>query len=244
MKKLRRECPWDRKQTADSLRQYLLEETYETIESIDERNWEELKKELGDLLLQIVFQAEIAEENKLFSMSDVIKHINEKLIRRHPHVFGEVKVRNAEEVKDNWEKIKIHQENRKSVLEGVPKKLCGLLRAQRLQEKAAQVGFDWENTEGIVTKIREEISEMEAAIKTGQMEEVEDEFGDLLFSLVNLARFLNLNAEDALRKTMNKFISRFQFIEKKLAERDKSVHQTSMEEMNELWEESKNENGK
>ncbi len=239
MKRLRKECPWDRTQTPHSLCQYILEEAYETVEAIDNRDWHELQKELGDLMLQIVFQAEIAEENKLFTLYDVIKAINEKLVRRHPHVFGETKVKNADEVKEKWEFIKVHDENRKSLLEGVPKNLSGLLRAQRLQDKAAKVGFDWDDIKGIIRKICEEISEMEIAIKQKKIEEIESEIGDLLFSIVNLARFQNINAENALRNTINKFISRFQYIEKKLAERNRSLYQSSLEEMDKLWEESK-----
>ncbi len=241
MHRLRKECPWDRKQTPQSLRQYILEEAYETVEAIDEQNWEELKKELGDLTLQIVFQAEIAEERNLFDMAEVLHLINEKLIRRHPHVFGEVKVNNAEQVKENWEQIKLEQENRTSLLEGVPKNLSALLRAQRLQDKAAQVGFDWENVSGVLDKISEEISELKQAIAANQTEEIEDELGDLLFSLVNLARFQKINAEDALRKTINKFIARFQYIENQLRKKNRSVYEASLEEMDRLWEKSKNE---
>ncbi len=239
MHRLRKECPWDRKQTPESLRQYILEEAYETVEAIDEQNWEELKKELGDLMLQIVFQAEIAEERQLFDIAGVLHHINEKLIRRHPHVFGEVKVDSAEEVKENWEQIKLEQEDRTSLLEGVPKNLSALLRAQRLQDKAAQVGFDWENVSGVLDKISEEIQELKQALTTNQAEEIENELGDLLFSLVNLARFKKINAEDALRKTINKFVARFQYIESQLRKTNRSVYEASLEEMDRLWEKSK-----
>ncbi len=244
MHRLRKECPWDRKQTPESLRQYILEEAYETVEAIDLSNWEELKKELGDLLLQIVFQAEIGEEQNRFNLEEVIKTINEKLIRRHPHVFGNIQVKNAEEVKDNWEQIKYNQENRSSVLEGVPKNLSGLLRAQRIQDKAAQVGFDWEKVEGVLDKIKEEISELELSIKEKKLEEIENEIGDLIFSIVNLARFQKINAENALRKTINKFIIRFQYIEKKLAQKNKSIYNSSLQEMDKLWEESKKQTNK
>ncbi len=240
MKRLRKECPWDLKQTPQSLRQYILEEAYETVEAIDNENWEELKKELGDLLLQIVFQAEIAEEKSRFTLKNVIASINQKLIRRHPHVFGEIKVKDEDEVKNNWEQIKFEQERRDSVLAGIPLQLSGLLRAQRIQEKAAQVGFDWNNVNGIFTKLREEISELEQAIQEKNPEEIENELGDLIFTLVNLARFQKINAEDSLRKTINKFISRFQYIERKLAEKNKSIYHSSLEEMDRLWEESKN----
>ena len=239
MARLRKECPWDKKQTPQSLRQYILEEAYETIESIDDENWDELKKELGDLLLQIIFQAEIAVEENRFTLEEVIRNINEKLIRRHPHVFGDVKVNNAEEVKENWEQIKIHKENRTSLLEGVPRNLSGLLRAQRLRDKAAQVGFDWPEITGVFDKIKEEVEELEESLKERNREAVEFELGDLLFTLVNFARFQDINAEDALRKSINKFVSRFQYIEKRLKDLNKTIYNSSLEEMDALWEESK-----
>jgi MazG family protein len=170
----------------------------------------------------------------------VIRHINEKLIRRHPHVFGDVKVNNAEEVKENWEQIKIHKENRSSLLEGVPRNLSGLLRAQRLQDKAAQVGFDWPEVNGVFDKIKEEISELEQAMKEKNQEAIEFELGDFFFSLVNFSRFQNISAEDALRKSIDKFTSRFQYVERRLKELNKSVYDSSLEEMDTLWEESKN----
>ncbi len=240
MHRLRKECPWDRKQTPQSLRQYILEEAYETVEAIDNENWDELRKELGDLLLQIVFQAEIAQEKATFRLEDIIRDLNEKLVRRHPHVFGDVSATDAEQVKENWEQIKISEENRQSVLEGIPRNLSGLLRAQRIQDKAAQVGFDWPEVTGVLDKIREEISELEAVLLQNNPEEIENELGDLLFSVINLARFKQLSAEDALRKTINKFIVRFQYVEKKLAEKNKSIYQSSLEEMDQLWDESKN----
>lgn len=242
MSRLRRECPWDKKQTPQSLRQYILEEAYETVEAIDEENWEELKKELGDLALQIVFQAEIARENGRFTLEEVLNGINEKLIRRHPHVFGDVTVQNAEEVKENWEQIKYQQENRSSVLDGIPKNLSGLLRAQRLQDKAAQVGFDWENVSGILEKIKEEARELEEAGRQGERDAMEAEIGDLMFSLVNLCRHYNISAEDALRRTNNKFIARFHYIESRLREKGKSVYESDLEEMDQLWNDSKKEN--
>jgi MazG family protein len=241
MQRLRKECPWDNAQTPETLRQYILEEAYETIEAIDNKDWQELKKELGDLLLQIVFQAEIAEEENRFTLKDVIQHINEKLIERHPHVFGEVKVNSAEEVKDNWERIKVQKENRQTIFEGVPKAMSALLLAQRIQDKASQVGFDWDDSKGVLKKISEEISELETGMKNQNSEEIEGEMGDLIFSLVNLCRFQKINAEDALRKTAEKFIARFQYIERKLGEKQRSVHQSSLEEMDKLWEEAKEE---
>lgn len=239
MKRLRKECPWDRDQTPESLRQYIMEEAYETIEAIDNKNWEELKKELGDLLLQIVFQAEIAEEEARFTLENIIHHINEKLIERHPHVFGEVKIKDADEVKDNWEQIKAEKENRKSILEGLPKIMSALLLAQRVQDKASQVGFDWEDPKGVLKKISEEIKELETGMQHQNTSEIEKEIGDLIFSIVNLCRFYKINAEDALRQTTSKFIKRFQYIEKKLSEQNSSVQNATLDEMDKLWEESK-----
>ncbi len=239
MKRLRKECPWDRKQTPESLRQYVLEEAYEVVEAIDQQDWEELKKELGDLLLQIVFQAEIAQEENRFTLEEVIRGINEKLIRRHPHVFGNVQVKDAQEVKENWEQIKVEQENRESLLEGVPRHLSALLRAQRLQDKAAQVGFDWEDVQGVLEKIKEEIQELEHSLQQKKQAEIEEELGDLLFSLVNLARFQGVNAEDALRGTIRKFEDRFRYIERELSRQNKTVYDSSLSEMDRLWEEAK-----
>lgn len=236
MKRLRKECPWDREQTPESLRQYILEEAYETIEAIDAQDWKELKKELGDLLLQVVFQAEIAEEEGRFTLPEVIEHINNKLIQRHPHVFGDVKVKDAQEVKNNWEQIKVKSEQRKSILQGVPRNFSALLRAQRIQDKASQVGFDWENPGQVLEKIREEVEELQ---QSSAPEAIEEEIGDLLFSLVNLSRFYKVSAEDALRKTTNKFISRFEYIEQKLEERQQDIHQVTLQEMDRLWEEAK-----
>jgi MazG family protein len=241
MHKLRKECPWDKKQTAHSLRQYILEEAYETVESIDNEDWDELKKELGDMLLQIVFQAEIATEKNLFSLEEIIEKINEKLIRRHPHVFGNVSVTDEKDVKNNWEQIKINEENRQSVLDGIPRHLSALLRAQRLQDKAANVGFDWPVVEGVIDKIKEELQELEKAIVEENPEELENELGDMLFTLVNLARYHHISAEDCLRATINKFIARFQYIERKLKENHKSIYHSSLEEMDKLWEESKSQ---
>lgn len=242
MRRLRRECPWDNGQTPETLRQYIMEEAYETIEAIDNKNWPELRKELGDLLLQIVFQAEIAEEKNRFTLGDVIEHINKKLIERHPHVFGEVKVNSAEEVKENWERIKVEKENRQTIFEGLPKIMSALLSSQRVQDKASQVGFDWEDPTGVLKKIGEEISELETGIKNQNPEEIEAEIGDLIFSLVNLCRFHHISAEDALRQTTRKFIARFQYIENKLSEQNRSVHQSSLDEMDKLWDEAKEKN--
>ncbi|RMF60361.1 MAG: nucleoside triphosphate pyrophosphohydrolase [Calditrichaeota bacterium] len=241
MQRLRKECPWDREQTPQSLRQYILEEAYETVEAIDKNDWDELRKELGDLLLQIVFQAEIAEEENRFTLEDVIRHINEKMIVRHPHVFGDVKVENAEQVKENWEQIKQRSENKKSVLDGVPLQLSALLRAQRLQDKASHVGFDWDKPSEVLEKIKEEIEELE---NSQSQEEREEEIGDLLFSLVNLCRFYHISAEDALRKTIAKFISRFQYIERELRKQRRSFDSVTLKEMDQLWEEAKDNHNK
>lgn len=236
MSRLRKECPWDRKQTPETLRQYILEEAYETVETIDSGNWDELRRELGDLLLQIVFQAEIAQENDRFTLAEVIAGISDKLVERHPHVFGDVSVEDADEVADNWEQIKLKSEKRKSILQGVPKNFSALLRAQRIQDKASQVGFDWDNPEDVIGKVKEEIDEVQ---ESDTPEALEMELGDVLFSIVNYCRFRNINAEDALRKTTNKFITRFQYIEQKLAEENQSVRDADLDTMEALWEQAK-----
>lgn len=238
VKKLRVECPWDKKQTMDTLKSATLEETYEVIESIDEKNYEELKKELGDLLLHVLFYSSIAEDEKLFTINDVISSITEKLIRRHPHVFGDTKVNGSEEVKVNWEKIKL-QEGRESVIAGVPKHLPSLQRAERLQDKASKVGFDWNNADDVWKKVVEELEEFKEAGKKQDREEMENEFGDLLFSLVNYSRFIKINPENALRRTNEKFIKRFSYVEARLKENGKSAYDSNLEEMDKYWEESK-----
>jgi MazG family protein len=236
--KLRRECPWDKEQTHSSIRHSLIEETYEVVEAIDQCNLEELKKELGDVLLHVVFHASIAEQANEFTLEDVIKTITEKLIRRHPHVFGEVEVSGSKQVISNWEKIKM-TEGRNSVMEGVPKELPALLRAHRLQDKASKVGFDWEKKEDAWKKVDEEMNELHRAIESGKQDDVEAEFGDLLFAMVNYSRFINVNPEIALRRTVEKFITRFQYIETRLKEIGKDIHASSLEEMDKLWEEAK-----
>jgi len=238
MKKLRSECPWDKEQTHDSIKAALLEEAYETVETIDLKNYEELKGELGDLLLHIVFHAAIAEENKLFSIDDVIDSINDKLIRRHPHVFGDVKVSGTKEILKNWEEIKL-AEGRDSILEGVPKSMPSLARAYRLQEKASKVGFDWEHKEDVWKKVIEEIEEMHEMEKSGDKEEFEKEMGDVFFALTNYSRFLGVHPENALRLTNEKFISRFEYVEKKIKELGKSFSESNLKEMDKYWEESK-----
>lgn len=249
VKRLRKECPWDREQTNDSIKAATIEEAYEVVESIEKKNFEELKKELGDLLLHVVFHTIIASETNNFTIDDVIDSIREKLIRRHPHVFGEVKVSGADEVKKNWEEIKM-DEGRDSVLEGVPEMLPALQRAHRLQEKAAKVGFDWEKKEDVWEKVIEEIEEMHEIEKIKSQNSnfkngdelytrLEDEFGDVFFALVNYARFLDINPENALRRTNTKFIKRFNYIEQKVKASGHKLSESNLIEMDFYWEESK-----
>jgi len=227
-------CPWDREQTHQSLRQFLLEETYEVLETIDQNDLPALKEELGDLLLQIVFHAQIASEEQQFNIHDVVQSINEKLIRRHPNVFGEVKIKSAAEQVRNWERLK-KTEGRLSVIAGIPKELPALLRAHRLQTKAAQVGFDWAKIDEVWNKVHEELVELKDATTQNDPEKTAEEFGDLLFSLVNLARFLQLNPEDTLRLTIEKFSRRFEQIEQELKRRGKTPEQSTLVEMDEIW---------
>lgn len=239
VRRLRIECPWDRIQTHLSLRRCLLEETYEVLEAIDSGNKTELRKELGDLLLQVVFHANIGEEENQFTLSEVIKGESKKLIDRHPHVFGEVNVSGAEEVKRNWEHLK-KKEGRKSVIEGIPEELPALLKAYRIQEKASKVGFDWNDSEPAFAKILEELNELKANVESGRDEkDIEDELGDLLFSIVNYSRFLKLNPEDALRRTIRKFKDRFSKIEKFAEDNGKVLEEMTLEEMDEIWNRAK-----
>ncbi len=235
---LRKECPWDKKQTHDSLKDNLIEEAYEVVEAIESKDFDELKKELGDLFLHIVFQAEMASEKNKFTMADIIESISEKLIRRHPHVFENVNVSDDDEVAANWEAIKM-QEGKKSVLDGIPKHLPALIKAQRMQEKAGNVGFDWAEWKLAWEKLDEEIDEWKMAVEEQEKEEQEDEFGDLLFSLVNVGRLLELNAESSLRSSIRKFDTRFRYIEEKLNEKEKSITDSTLEEMDQLWNEAK-----
>jgi XTP/dITP diphosphohydrolase len=246
VKRLRKECPWDKEQTNESIKAATIEEAYEVVEAIDNNNFEELKKELGDLLLHVVFHTVIAEGNGHFTIDDVMHSISEKLIRRHPHVFGETEVNGSDEVKKNWEKIKL-SEGRKSILDGVPNSLPALQKAHRLQEKAAKVGFDWEKKEDVWKKVIEEINEMHEIEEQKKISDdeslqikLEDELGDVFFALVNYARFLNVNPENALRKTNEKFLKRFNYIENKLKENGKSIENSNLEEMDKFWIESKN----
>lgn len=238
IKRLRVECPWDREQTNDSIKAATIEEAYEVVEAIDNKNYDELKKELGDLLLHIVFHSIMAEEQDKFKLAEVIDSIKEKLIRRHPHVFGETVVNNSDDVKKNWEVIKM-EEGRDSVLEGVPEMLPALQRAHRLQEKAAKVGFDWEKKEDVWKKVIEEIEEMHISEKEETHEELENEIGDVFFAMVNYSRFLSVNPENALRRTNKKFIKRFNYVEKKVAETGKKINESNLQEMDKFWNESK-----
>jgi MazG family protein len=238
MAKLRVECPWDREQTHDSIKANTLEEAYEAVEAIDLKNYRELKSELGDLLLHILFHSVIAEESGHFNINDVIDSISEKLIRRHPHVFRDVSVNGIKEILKNWEEIKL-TEGRDSVLEGVPKNFPGLARAYRLQEKASKVGFDWNKKEEVWKKVIEEIEEMHEMELAGNPDELEKEIGDVFFALTNYARFLGINPENALRRTNEKFIARFTYIEKKIKESGRSIGESNLEEMDRFWEESK-----
>ena len=229
-------CPWDRKQTHKSLRQHLLEEAYEVIETIDQGEYGELAGELGDLLLQVVFHAQMAEEEKLFNINDVIESINSKLIRRHPHVFGELGEITADEQIVFWEQSKLKVEGKKSAIDGVPKELPALLRAYRMQNKAAAVGFDWPEISPVWEKVHEEVEELKEAIKLDSREKVEEELGDVLFSIVNLSRFLKSNPEDALRTTIEKFEKRFKAVEAKFNKNGQSIIEATLEEMDKEWD--------
>ena len=259
MVRLREEggCPWDREQTHESLKPYLIEEAYEVMEAMDQGDDEAFKEELGDLMLQVIFHARIAEEQERFDIGDVLAAHVEKLKRRHPHVFGEASVQGADEVWANWERIKGEEHGKRtSVLSGVPKALPALLKARRVQEKASLVGFDWERTEEVFAKVEEEVGELKAACASHdeadtdgisdevRKDHIRDELGDLLFSLVNLSRFLNVEPEDALRRTVDKFVRRFRAIEEELSRRGSSPAEASLEEMDAIWEGTKGRMGK
>ena len=242
MSRLRGEdgCPWDKEQTRESLKPFLIEETYEVMEAIDEGNPEKIKEELGDLLFQIVFHCQIARERNEFDMNDVIQGIGKKMTGRHPHVFGGERYGTPEEVLKQWEERKREEgKNRESILEGIPKQLPSLLKAHRIQSRAARVGFDWERVEDVLRKLDEELSEFREALARKDRGEIEDELGDIFFVLVNISRFVGVNPEDALRKTISKFISRFRYIEMKAAESEKHLSEMTLEEMDALWDEAK-----
>ena len=239
MDELREQCPWDQKQTMETLRPLTIEETYELGDAILDADLNEVKGELGDLLLHIVFYAKIGSETNDFDISDVINGICEKLIHRHPHIYSDVEVKDETEVKQNWENLKL-KEGKKSVLEGVPKSLPALVKASRIQEKVAGVGFDWEHSDQVWDKVEEEIGELKEEIKNNNHDAIEDEFGDVLFSLINYARFLNINPENALERTNKKFIKRFQYLENKAKGLQKSLSEMTLAEMDVYWEEAKN----
>jgi MazG family protein len=234
MDDLREKCPWDKKQTIQTLRQLTIEETYELADAITDEDWTGIKEELGDLLLHIVFYAKIGQEKEKFTLEEVINGVCEKLIARHPHIYGDVKVENEEDVKRNWEKLKL-KEGKKSVLGGVPKSLPSMVKAMRLQEKAKQVGFEWDNREQVWDKVEEEIAELKEAIAGGQQEKIEDEFGDVVFSLINYARFLQVDAENALEKTNKKFIHRFTQMEQAALQNGKNLTEMTLQEMDGIW---------
>src|SRR5258705_2450450 len=234
MNDLREKCPWDKKQTIQSLRQMTIEETYELADAITEGDWQGIKEELGDLLLHIIFYAKIGSEQKQFELDEVINDICEKLIARHPHIYSDVKVNDAEDVKRNWEKLKL-KEGKKSVIGGVPRSLPATVKAMRLQEKAKQVGFEWENKEQDLEKVDEEIIELKASVRSRNQAKMEEEFGDVVFSLINYARFLQIDAENALEMTNKKFIHRFTQMEEKAMQSGKNLDSMTLEEMDTIW---------
>ena len=242
MNTLRRECPWDREQTFESLRSNTIEETYELADAITDRNMEGIKEELGDLLLHVVFYSKLGEEEGLFDYADVADSLCDKLIYRHPHVYGDIHANTPDQVKENWEALKLRKKNRKSgTLGGVPRSLPAMVKAYRVGEKAAATGFDWQRREDVWEKVREEIGETEAEMKSGTAADLEAEFGDLLFALVNACRLYGVDPESALERTNKKFIRRFNSMEERAAARGHALHELSPERMEELWQEAKNE---
>ncbi|WP_179320591.1 nucleoside triphosphate pyrophosphohydrolase [Winogradskyella helgolandensis] len=238
MDELREQCPWDKKQTMESLRHLTIEEVYELGDAILDDDLEEVKKELGDVLLHIVFYSKIGSETNNFDIADVCNSICDKLIDRHPHIYGDVVVKDEAEVKRNWEQLKL-KEGKSSVLEGVPKSLPAVVKASRIQEKVAGVGFDWEEPEQVFEKVEEEIAELKVEIAKGDLDAIESEFGDVMFSMINYARFLKVNPENALERTNKKFIKRFQYLESKAKELNKSLKDMTLSEMDVFWEEAK-----
>ena len=238
MDELREQCPWDRKQTFESLRHLTIEETYELGDAILDRNLEEIKNELGDLLLHIAFYSKLGSEEKAFDIADVATSISDKLVHRHPHVYGDVTVQDEEEVKKNWEALKL-KEGKTSVLEGVPKGLPALVKAQRIQDKVAGVGFDWEHPEQVWDKVQEELAELNVEVKNGSDKTIEAEFGDVLFSMINYARFLKINPDTALERTNQKFTKRFQYLEQHAQKTGKTLQEMSLDEMEVIWQEAK-----
>jgi XTP/dITP diphosphohydrolase len=241
MDELREKCPWDKKQKIETLRHLTIEETYELADAITDKDWSGIKEELGDLLLHIVFYAKLGTEKNKFTLQEVISGICEKLIVRHPHIYGNVIVKNEEEVMQNWEKIKL-QEGKKSILGGVPQSLPAMVKAIRLQEKSKTVGFEWEETSQVWEKVNEEMKELETAVAEGNIDHIEDELGDVFFSLVNFARFLQVDAENALERTNKKFMKRFNGMEAVAREQNKQLHDMSLQELDLLWNKMKEEN--
>jgi XTP/dITP diphosphohydrolase len=240
MSELRAKCPWDQKQTLESLRYLTIEETYELSDAILGKEMDEIKKELGDLMLHLVFYSEIASESNAFDIRDVLDNINAKLINRHPHIFGDVVVRDAQHVHENWEKIKLREKGNESVLSGVPKSLPAVVKAYRIQEKASGVGFDWEKPEQVWEKVIEEMKELRYEVENeGSNEKKESEMGDLLFAIINYARFIDVNPEDALERTNKKFIQRFQYLEEKAKKLSKPLHEMTLAEMDVFWDQAK-----
>lgn len=240
MDELREQCPWDKQQTIESIRHLTIEETFELSDAILKEDMSEIKKELGDLLLHIVFYSRIASETKAFAIKDVIDSLCEKLIFRHPHIYGDAKADTPDKVKQNWEQIKQKEKGgNKSVLAGVPNSMPALLKAYRIQEKAKAVGFDWEQSEQVFEKVKEELIEFETELKHNDLHKAEKEFGDILFSLINYARFIGINPEDALEQTNKKFISRFSFMESKVKESGKQISDCKLEELDRYWNEAK-----
>lgn len=239
MDELRAECPWDKKQTMETLRHLTIEEVYELSDAIVEKDITEIKKELGDVLLHIIFYAKIASETNEFNIADVINTLCDKLIHRHPHIYGDVKVNNEEDVKANWEKLKLKEGVNKSVLGGVPTSLPALIKAMRIQEKARATGFDWDNKEQVFEKVQEELNEFKLEVDKNDKEKMESEFGDLLFSLVNYARFIDINPEQALERTNKKFIKRFNYLEQESKKEGKELHEMTLNEMDEYWNAAK-----
>ncbi|MFY7839570.1 MAG: nucleoside triphosphate pyrophosphohydrolase [Lacibacter sp.] len=241
MDELREQCPWDKKQTIHTLRQLTIEETYELTDAVSEENWKHIKEELGDLMLHLVFYAKIGTEQQQFTLPEVLNGICEKLIARHPHIYGDVKVTDEEEVKRNWEKLKM-KEGKTSVLSGVPKGLPSMVKAIRIQEKAKQVGFEWENKEQVFEKIEEEINELKEVVNTAEQDKIEEELGDVFFSLVNYARFLQIDADHALERTNQKFIKRFTQMEQEAISEGKQLTHMTLEEMDNIWNRIKQKN--
>ncbi len=238
MNDLRQKCPWDKKQTIDTLRPLTIEETYELTDAITDHDWQGIKEELGDVLLHIVFYAKIGSEQNEFTLQDVIEGICTKLINRHPHIYGDVKVADDEDVKKNWEQIKM-KEGKKSVLSGVPGSLPAIIKATRIQDKAKQVGFEWDNKEDVWKKVEEEMNELQEAVALNDKQHIEEEFGDVLFSLANYARFLQIDAEGSLERTNKKFISRFTIMEEEAARQGRSLYDMSLREMDAIWNDIK-----